>query len=184
MKPAQYPKDDLPEAAFCGRSNAGKSTLLNYLTGRKNLARVSGTPGKTRTVNFYEINGAFRIADLPGYGYANVSRSVSAGWGNMTEQYFQKRKCLKACVLLEDIRRVPSDSDIQMYDYLKYYGFRIIVAATKADKVSRAEAGRSLSVIRKTLGMAEDEKVIPVSALKRTGGEELLSALEEALELT
>ncbi len=183
VKPAQYPPADLPEVAFCGRSNVGKSTLLNYLTGRKSLARVSGSPGKTRTINFYELNGSFRVADLPGYGYAKVSRAVSEKWGAMMDQYFQTRPCLKTAVLLVDIRHDPTGQDIQMYDYLKYYGLAGMVAATKADKLSRAQAQKNAAAIRKKLGMEKEAPLIPVSALKRTGGDLLLAELARALEL-
>jgi GTP-binding protein len=174
VKKDQYPAGDLPEIAFAGRSNVGKSSLLNLMVNRKNLARVSGSPGKTRTINFYEINEKFRIVDLPGYGYAKVSKSTSETWGDMIESYLRGRNGLIKAVQLVDIRHVPSDQDIQMYDYLKHYNLDGIVVATKADKVSRNELPKCISVIRKTLGMSAGDKIIPVSALKRTGFEDLL----------
>lgn len=139
VKKNQYPEDTFAEIAFAGRSNVGKSSLLNLLTGRKALARVSGSPGKTRTINFYRINELFRIVDLPGYGYAKVSKSVSENWGEMMEEYFQNRKGLKKVVQLVDIRHEPSKQDVQMYEYLRHYGMDGLVVATKSDKVSRNE---------------------------------------------
>ncbi|MCI8608551.1 MAG: YihA family ribosome biogenesis GTP-binding protein [Firmicutes bacterium] len=182
VRPAQYPPDTMAEVAFAGRSNVGKSSLLNLLTGRKSLARVSGSPGKTRTINFYRINDAFRIVDLPGYGYAKVSKSVTENWGEMMEAYFQSRQGLKKVIQLVDIRHAPSKQDVQMYDYLKHYGLSGIVVATKADKVSRNEMQKCISLIRKTLDMAPEDVVIPVSALKRTGQEVLLEQMEKLLE--
>ena len=182
VKPSQYPPDTMPEIAFAGRSNVGKSSLLNLLTGRKKLARVSGNPGKTRTINFYLINDAFRIVDLPGYGYAKVSKSTTENWGEMMETYFQNRTGLRKVVQLVDIRHKPSAQDVQMYGYLRHYGLDGIVVATKADKVSRNEMQKNLSVIRKTLELSNEDRVIPVSALKKTGCEELLALIETLLE--
>lgn len=182
VKPAQYPPDTMTEIAFAGRSNVGKSSLLNLLTGRKKLARVSGSPGKTRTINFYLINDEFRIVDLPGYGYAKVSKAVTENWGDMMETYFQKREGLRKVIQLVDIRHKPTGQDVQMYQYLKHYGLDGIVVATKADKVSRNELQKNVSVIRKTLELSPGDKVIPVSALKRSGYEELLAEIEKILE--
>ena len=182
VKPSQYPPDTMPEIAFAGRSNVGKSSLLNHLTGRKKLARVSGSPGKTRTINFYLINDAFRIVDLPGYGYAKVSKSTTENWGEMMETYFQNRTGLRKVVQLVDSRHKPSAQDVQMYGYLRHYGLDGIVVATKADKVSRNEMQKNLSVIRKTLELSKEDRVIPVSALKKTGCEELLALIENLLE--
>ena len=182
VKPSQYPPAGLPEIAFAGRSNVGKSSLLNQLTGRKSLARVSGSPGKTRTINFYKVNDAFRIVDLPGYGYAKISKSVSENWGEMMEAYLSNREGLKKVIQLVDVRHAPSAQDVQMYEYLKYYGLDGIVVATKADKVSRNELHKCISVIRKTLGLSPEDKVIPVSSLKRTGQDVLLGEIEKLLE--
>ena len=182
VKPSQYPPDTMPEVAFAGRSNVGKSSLLNLLTNRKKLARVSGSPGKTRTINFYLVNDAFRIVDLPGYGYAKLSKSATENWGTMMETYFQKREGLKKVIQLVDIRHKPSAQDIQMYEYLRHYGLDGIVVCTKADKVSRNEAAKNIAMIRKTLDLSKDDVVIPVSALKRTGCEELLEVMEGLLE--
>jgi GTP-binding protein len=170
------------EIAFAGRSNVGKSSLLNLITGRKSLARVSGSPGKTRTINFYLCNDSFRIVDLPGYGFARVSKSESEKWGKMMESYLEHRPDLIRVVQLVDIRHKPSAQDVQMYDYLKYYGLSGIVVATKADKVSANEKSKNIKEIRKTLGMEKGDIVIPVSALKRTGDEELLDAIQSMLD--
>ena len=182
VKASQYPPEDIPEIAFAGRSNVGKSSLLNLITGRKSLARVSGSPGKTRTINFYRCDDLFRIVDLPGYGFAKVSRSESEKWGEMMESYLENRENLLIVVQLVDIRHKPSAQDIQMYDYLKYYGLDGIVAATKADKVSGNERTRNIRMIRETLGMKKGDSVIPVSALKRTGDRELLQMLEKVID--
>ena len=182
VKASQYPPEDLPEIAFAGRSNVGKSSLLNLITGRKSLARVSGSPGKTRTINFYRCNDAFRIVDLPGYGFAKVSKSESEKWGAMIEGYLENRQTLLRVVQLVDIRHKPSAQDIQMYDYLKYYGLDGIVAATKADKLGTNEKAKALKLIRQTLGMKKDDILIPVSALKKTGDGELLDAMQSLME--
>lgn len=182
VKRNQYPDQSLKEVAFAGRSNVGKSSLLNLLTGRKKLARVSGSPGKTRTINFYIINDEFRIVDLPGYGYAKVSKSVSAGWGDMMENYLENRPNLLKVIQLVDIRHAPSKQDVEMYNYLRHFGLDGIVVATKADKISRNQMAKQLKLIRQTLGLTSEDKVIPVSALKRTGHEELLDVIEELLE--
>lgn len=181
VKRSQYPEDNMKEIAFAGRSNVGKSSLLNLITGRKALARVSGSPGKTRTINFYNINGDFRIVDLPGYGYARVSKSVTENWGDMMEQYFSARHGLIKTVQLVDIRHEPSKQDIQMYEYLKHYGLDGLVVATKADKISRNQMNKNISVIRKALGMKPEDKVIACSALKKTGQDEFLDEIERLL---
>lgn len=182
VKRSQYPEDNVPEIAFAGRSNVGKSSLLNLLTNRKSLARVSGAPGKTRTINFYRINDAFRIVDLPGYGYAKISKSVSENWGQMMEEYFQNRQELRKVVQLVDIRHAPSAQDVQMYEYLRHYGLDGLVVATKADKVSRNEMQKCIKTIRQTLNLGADDLVIPVSALKRQGHDNLLTEIEKLLE--
>ena len=182
VRPDQYPAADLKEIAFVGRSNVGKSSLLNTITGRKKLARVSGSPGKTRTINFYIVNDSFRIVDLPGYGYAKVSKAVSKGWGEMMERYLSNRENLIKVIQLVDIRHEPSKQDVEMYRYLRYYGLDGIVVATKADKVSRNQQQKYVKTIRQTLKLSGDDKVIPVSSLKRTGHEQLLEVMEQLLE--
>lgn len=181
VNPDQYPSDDMKEIAFAGRSNVGKSSLLNLITGRKKLAKVSGSPGKTRTINFYLINDRFRVVDLPGYGYAKVSKSVSEGWGDMMEQYLQSRPNLEKVIQLVDIRHTPSKQDVQMYDYLRHFGLDGVVVATKADKVSRNQVAGQIKRIKETLALGPDDKVIPVSALKKTGYDDLLKVIEDIL---
>ena len=182
VKPSQYPPENMYEIAFAGRSNVGKSSLLNLLTNRKNLARVSGNPGKTRTINFFLINDEFRIVDLPGYGYAKVSKSVSQGWGEMMETYLSSRPNLLKVVQLVDIRHAPSKQDVEMYNYLKHYGLDGIVVATKADKISRNQMQKQIKLIRDTLNLTKEDKVIPVSSLKKTGHDVLLDEMSNLLE--
>jgi GTP-binding protein len=181
VKPAQYPEANRYEIAFAGRSNVGKSSLLNLLTNRKALARVSGSPGKTRTINFYLINDDFRIVDLPGYGYAKLSRSETEKWGAMMDAYLSKREGLLKVVQLVDIRHEPTALDVQMYDYLRYYGLDGIVVATKADKISRNQQQKAIQTIRTKLEMKKNDLIIPVSALKKTGQDQLLDAIEAIL---
>lgn len=178
VKPNQYPAGDVPEIAFAGRSNVGKSSLLNNLTGRKKLAHVSGSPGKTRTINFYRINDEFRIVDLPGYGYAKLSRSKTESWAKMIEGYIENRENLIKVVQLVDIRHAPSKQDVQMYEYLQYYNLSGLVVATKSDKISVNQRQKAFNIIRKTLNMDKDDVIIPVSSLKKTGSDELLNEIE------
>lgn len=182
VKNSQYPPEDRPEIAFAGRSNVGKSSLLNMLVNRKQLARVSGSPGKTQTVNFYDINDTFRIVDLPGYGYAKVSKSKSSEWGPMIENYLINRKNLRRVIQLVDIRHAPSAQDIQMYDFLKYYGLDGTVVATKSDKLSKNEVGRNLRMIKEKLDMTPGGIIIPISSLKKTGGELLLEHIDDLID--
>lgn len=178
VKKEQYPESGPIEIAFAGRSNVGKSSLLNLITGRRKLAKISGSPGKTRTINFYSINDdSFRIVDLPGYGYAKVSKSEMLKWGQMIEEYLIERPNLIKVIQLVDIRHKPTKQDVQMYDFLKYYGLDGIVVATKADKISNNERGKSLKQIRQTLGMKDSDEIYPVSALDKSGHEPLIEKL-------
>lgn len=177
----QYPDESLPEIAFAGRSNVGKSSLLNLLTNRKKLAKVSQNPGKTRQINFFVINDSFRIVDLPGYGYARVSRSESESWGKMMERYLENRPNLLKVVQLVDCRHEPSAQDVQMYEYLKYYGLSGLVVATKADKLSKNELNRNLSLIRKSLSLEKDDILLAVSAVNKTGTDELLGVIDKII---
>lgn len=178
VKKEQYPESGPMEIAFAGRSNVGKSSLLNLITGRRKLARISGSPGKTRTINFYSINDdCFRIVDLPGYGYAKVSKAETLKWGQMIEEYLIERTNLLKVIQLVDIRHKPTKQDVQMYDFLKYYGLDGIVVATKVDKISNNERGKSLKLIRQTLGMRVSDEIYPVSALNKTGHEPLIDKL-------
>lgn len=181
VKKSQYPDESCKEIAFAGRSNVGKSSLINLLLNRKKLARVSGNPGKTRTINFYNINDEFRIVDLPGYGYAKVSKSISAEWGDMIESYLANRNNLLKVIQLVDIRHEPTLQDRQMYEWLRHYGLSGIVIATKADKVSNNERGKNLSMIKNALSFGEEDIILPVSTLKKTGVEEILAILEELI---
>ena len=181
VRPNQYPDANLDEIAFVGRSNVGKSSLLNLLTNRKSLARVSGNPGKTRTINFYLINDAFRFVDLPGYGYAKVSKSITADWDRMMDDFFKQRKNLRRVVQLVDIRHEPSKLDIQMYEYLRSYGLDGLVCATKTDKISGNQKQKNLSIIKKSLNLGKDDKIVAVSALKKTGHDELLNYIADEL---
>ena len=182
VSPAQYPAGDLPEIALSGRSNVGKSSFINKLIQRKSLARTSSKPGKTQTLNFYHINELFYFVDVPGYGYASVSKSESEKWGAMMESYLENREGLLKVIQLVDIRHKPSAQDVQMYDYLKYFNLDGIVVATKADKVSSNQRSKNILEIRKTLGMSKSDKIIPVSALKKSGHEVLLDEIEKLLE--
>ena len=189
VKPSQYPPEDRTEIAFAGRSNVGKSSLLNLITGRKNLARVSGSPGKTRTINFFDVTAKaekgevqFRIVDLPGYGYAKVSKKMTDDWGPMMETFLANRKNLKVVVQLVDIRHEPTAQDRQMYDYLRHYGMSGVIVATKSDKIKRSQLGKSMAVIRKTLDLTDEDIIIPVSALKREGQDKLLEVMEQILK--
>ncbi|MDR1773616.1 MAG: ribosome biogenesis GTP-binding protein YihA/YsxC [Clostridioides sp.] len=170
---SQYPADGIPEIALAGRSNVGKSSIVNSLLNRRNFARTSQTPGKTRTINFYLINEEFFFVDLPGYGYAKIAKSEKDKWGQIMEQYLKNRKELCAIFLLVDIRHEPTAQDKMMYDWIKYFGYDCVVVATKSDKISRGQFQKHLSIIRKKLELQKDEKIIPVSSLKKTGVEEL-----------
>lgn len=181
-KKGQYPQADMPEIAFAGRSNVGKSSLLNLLTGRKNLAKVSATPGKTRLINFFNINDTFRIVDLPGYGYAKVAKGMSEDWGKMMEDYLETRQNLICVIQLVDSRHEPSAQDCQMYDYLRYYGLSGVVVATKADKLSKNELNKNLSIIRRSLELDKDDIVIPSSALNKTGVDQILGTIDMLLK--
>ena len=170
---SQYPAEGIPEIALAGRSNVGKSSIINTLLNRRNFARTSQTPGKTRTINFYLINNEFYFVDLPGYGYAKIAKSEKEKWGGIMERYLESRQELCSIFLLVDIRHEPTADDKLMYEWIKHFGYNCVVIATKADKISRGQYQKHISIIRKKLQMAHEEKVIPVSSLKKTGVEEL-----------
>ena len=169
----QYPAEGLPEIALVGRSNVGKSSCVNALLNRRNFARTSQTPGKTRTINFYLINNEFYFVDLPGYGYAKVAKSEKDKWGNIMETYLGDREELCAIFLLVDIRHEPTNDDVMMYEWIKHFGYECVVIATKADKIARGKYQKNMSIIRKKLQLEKDEKIIPLSATKKTGVEEV-----------
>ena len=173
IKKEQYPAEGLPEIALVGRSNVGKSSATNALLNRRNFARTSQTPGKTRTINFYKINNEFYFVDLPGYGYAKVSKSEKDKWGVIMERYLQDRQELCAIFLLVDIRHEPTNDDVMMYEWIKHFGYNCVVIATKADKISRGQYQKHISIIRKKLQLEKDEKVIPLSSSKKTGVEDV-----------
>ena len=173
IRKEQYPKEGLPEIALVGRSNVGKSSATNALLNRRNFARTSQTPGKTRTINFYKINNEFYFVDLPGYGYAKVSKSEKDKWGVIMERYLQDREELCAIFLLVDIRHEPTNDDVMMYEWIKHFGYNCVVIATKADKISRGQYQKHFNIIRKKLQLEKDEKVIPLSSSKKTGVEDV-----------
>jgi len=183
VKPTQYPDDGMCEIAFVGRSNVGKSSLINTLTNRRKLVKVSGTPGKTRLINFFTINNKLYFVDLPGYGYAKVSKSEKATWGKMMEQYLINRPELKKVALLVDCRHKPTGDDVMMYDWIKHYGYEIIVVATKKDKLTKNELQKSSKVIKETLKLGKEDKILFFSSLKKEGKEELLEEIFKGLEL-
>jgi len=183
VKMSQYPTDGRPEVAFVGKSNVGKSTLINAMVGRKALARTSSQPGKTRTINFYDVEGVMYIVDVPGYGYAKAPKTEIEKWGKMIEEYLQKREELKSIVMLIDIRHEPGANDKIMYEWLKHYGYDIIIAATKSDKIKRSQIQKNLSVIRKTLQLEKDDVLIPFSGTEKNGVNELWEAIENVLDL-
>ena len=173
IRKEQYPAEGLPEIALVGRSNVGKSSATNALLNRRTFARTSQTPGKTRTINFYKINNEFYFVDLPGYGYAIVSKSEKDKWGVIMERYLQDRQELCAIFLLVDIRHEPTNDDVMMYEWIKHFGYNCVVIATKADKISRGQYQKHISIIRKKLQLEKDEKVIPLSSSKKTGVEDV-----------
>ena len=172
------PENTLPEFAFAGKSNVGKSSLINALMNRKALARTSSQPGKTQTINFYNINGALYYVDLPGYGYAKVPQSEKVKWGRMIENYLHKSQMLKCVFLLVDIRHEPSANDKTMYDWVVYNGFRPVIIATKLDKIKRSQLQKQIKLIRETLEVEKDTIVIPFSAETKQGREEIWAYID------
>ncbi|QTH44097.1 YihA family ribosome biogenesis GTP-binding protein [Cohnella sp. LGH] len=184
--PSQYPEGDLPEVALAGRSNVGKSSLINKMLLRRNLARTSQQPGKTQTLNYYMIHaelGELFFVDFPGYGYARVSKSEREAWGKMIERYLREREPLKLVLQLVDVRHPPSADDVRMYEWLSHYGIPMIVVATKADKVSRSQWPKHLKVIRQTLGMPGHVPLVLFSSETGQGRDELWSLIAQAAGL-
>ncbi|MBP3808315.1 MAG: YihA family ribosome biogenesis GTP-binding protein [Eubacterium sp.] len=174
---SKFPTETLPEIAFAGRSNVGKSSLINSLLNRKNLARTSSSPGKTVTINFYNVNEEFFLVDLPGYGYAKTSLAERAKWGKMIEKYLGTRDSLKALVLLIDIRHAPTKDDVMMFNWVVENGLTPIIVATKLDKIKRSQKDKQLKLLRDTLGIKNDIKIVPYSSETKQGREELLDIL-------
>ena len=168
---SHYPQDDVPEIALAGRSNVGKSSFINTLLNRKNLARTSGKPGKTQLLNFFNIDDKLRFVDVPGYGYAKVSKTERAKWGKMIEEYLTSRENLRAVVSLVDLRHDPSVDDVQMYEFLKYYEIPVILVATKADKIPRGKWNKHESAIKKKLNFDPNDDFILFSSVDKTGME-------------
>lgn len=179
VKFEQYPVGGLPEIAMAGRSNVGKSSLINRFLGRRNLARTGNTPGKTQTLNFYCVNDAWFLVDLPGYGYAKVAKTVNAQWGSMMETYFKKREFLRAVIQIVDIRHAPSREDIEMQQWLRMRQIPTMVVATKADKIARGQWLKHLTIIAKALEVEDVSMILPFSAETGVGVEELNEAIEE-----
>ena len=175
------PENTMPEFAFAGKSNVGKSSLINALMNRKAYARTSAQPGKTQTINFYNINDALYYVDLPGYGYANANEKVKAQWGVMIEKYLHTSKQLKLVFLLIDIRHAPGKNDIQMYEWVKQMGFEPIIIATKADKIKRSRLDKCLKMIRETLQLGKETTMIPFSSVSKQGREEIYEVIERYL---
>ncbi|RLL47947.1 YihA family ribosome biogenesis GTP-binding protein [Oceanobacillus piezotolerans] len=168
----QYPSEGLPEIALAGRSNVGKSSFINKLINRKNLARTSSKPGKTQTLNFYKINNMFYFVDVPGYGYAKVSKKEREKWGTMMEEYFQTRDTLRTVLLITDIRHEPTRDDIQMYEFLKHYELPVMVVATKLDKVPKSKRAKHIKRTKDTLQMSKDDVILPFSSETAEGKDE------------
>ncbi|MDF2902943.1 MAG: engB, partial [Bacillus sp. (in: firmicutes)] len=160
VKPEQYPGGIMPEFALAGRSNVGKSSFINKMLNRKNLARTSSKPGKTQTLNFYLINEQFHFVDVPGYGYAKVSKSEREAWGKMLETYITSREQLRAVLLIVDLRHPPSKDDVLMYDFLKHYQIPVIVIATKADKIPKSKWQKHVRITKETLNMLESDLLV------------------------
>ena len=176
---AQWPQEEIPEVAFVGRSNVGKSSLINSLLNRKALARTSSKPGKTQSINFFNINNhEFHFVDLPGYGFAKVSKDIKVHWGKMIEEYLRDRDFLAAVIHLIDIRHEPTRDDINMYQWLQHFNIPTIVVATKADKISRGTRPKHLKAIKLGLQMAKDNPLLAYSAETREGKEELWQLLK------
>lgn len=172
----------LPEIALAGRSNVGKSSFINKLINRKNLARTSSKPGKTQTLNFYKINDIFYFVDVPGYGYAKVSKKEKEKWGPMMEEYFTTRENLKVAMLITDLRHEPTKDDISMYEFLKYHDLNVVVVATKLDKIPKNKRAQHISRTRKTLQLAKEDILLPFSSETGEGKEEAWSIVEKYLK--
>ena len=171
-----------PEFAFAGKSNVGKSSLINGLMNRKNYARTSQEPGKTQTINYYNINDEFYLVDLPGYGFARVPEKVKQQWGKMIENYLHTSRQLVRVFLLIDIRHEPSANDVQMYKWVVHQGFQPVIIATKADKIKNSQREKHLNMLRNGLGLPEDVRIFPYSALSKEGRQEIYDFMDELLE--
>lgn len=181
---SKLPENHLPEFAFSGKSNVGKSSLINALMNRKAYARTSSQPGKTQTINFYNINDALYYVDLPGYGYAKVALEAKEKWGKMIERYLRQSPMLKMVFLLVDIRHEPSANDKSMYDWIVYNGYHPVIIATKLDKINRSQIQKQVKLLRQGLGMDKDGILIPFSAETKQGREEIWDLIERVMAET
>lgn len=179
VRPEQYPEQGYPEIALSGRSNVGKSSLINTLINRKNYARTSSQPGKTQTLNFYNIEDELYFVDVPGYGYAKVSKKDREKWGKMIETYFETRKPLRGVISLVDARHEPTELDKQMIEFLHYYELPILVVGTKVDKIARGKWNKSESTIRRKLGLHKEDQLILFSAVTKQGKEKIWDWIEQ-----
>ena len=179
---SKIPDNQMPEIAFAGKSNVGKSSLINALMNRKSLARTSAQPGKTQTINFYNINDELYFVDLPGYGYAKVSQQEKEKWGKMIEKYLHRSKVLQAVFLLVDIRHEPSANDKQMYEWIMANGYHPIVIATKLDKINRSQVAKQVKIVKQGLGVDKDTIVIPFSAETKQGREEIYDLIDQLIQ--
>ncbi len=175
---SKLPENSLPEVAFAGKSNVGKSSLINALMNRKSLARTSSQPGKTQTINYYNVNNELYFVDLPGYGYTKANEKVKAQWGKMVERYLHKSEMLRQVFLLIDIRHAPSENDCIMYDWIVQSGYKPIIVATKLDKIKRSQLQKQTDLIRSTLEVVEDTVLIPFSAQTKQGRDEIYGILD------
>lgn len=178
---SQWPDESLPEVCLAGRSNVGKSSFINTLTNRKKLAHVSATPGKTRTLNFYDINHELRFVDVPGYGYAKVSMKIRESFGKMMEEYISSRPNLKAMILIVDYRHAPTKDDVMMYEFVKYYKIPVIVIATKEDKLKRSELDKNKKIIKEKLGFHPKDQFIAFSSVKKLNVDLVWNAIWDLL---
>jgi GTP-binding protein len=178
VNPRQYPQSNQPEIALVGRSNVGKSSFLNKFMNRRNLARTSSTPGKTQTINFYQINGTWYFVDLPGYGFARVSQATQTGWGRFINEYLEKRKELVGIIQIVDIRHAPSADDVMMHEWLSACGIPYLVAVSKADKIARGQYGKQLHIIKEKLKLPPEIPLIPCSAQTGEGIEKIADWVE------